>query len=127
MPTAWLVGKKLSDITTHGKYLFFHFKDGIVQVHLGLFGSVIINEQKTVNRKFYLAFANGEINCYIVNAKKIDSIVLNSLNNAHAGFGFDTNQVTIISKNGNQEVVPLKSKTEVAKEIVVFISKEINA
>lgn len=62
-----------------------------------------------------------------LNAKKIDSIVLNSLNNAHAGFGFDTNQVTIISKNGNQEVVPLKSKTEVAKEIVVFISKEINA
>jgi phosphopantothenoylcysteine decarboxylase/phosphopantothenate--cysteine ligase len=41
--------------------------------------------------------------------------------------GFDTYQVTIISKNGNQEVVPLKSKTEVAKEIVVFISKEINA
>jgi len=62
-----------------------------------------------------------------LNAKKIDSIVLNSLNNAHAGFGFDTNQVTIISKNGNQEVVPLKSKTDVANEIVVFISKEINA
>lgn len=62
-----------------------------------------------------------------LNAKKIDSIVLNSLNNAHAGFGFDTNQVTIISKNGNKEVVPLKSKTEVANEIVVFISKEINA
>ncbi|MGC8749443.1 bifunctional phosphopantothenoylcysteine decarboxylase/phosphopantothenate--cysteine ligase CoaBC [Hydrotalea sp.] len=62
-----------------------------------------------------------------LNVKKIDSIVLNSLNNAHAGFGFDTNQVTIISKNGNKEVVPLKSKTEVANEIVVFISKDLNA
>lgn len=52
-----------------------------------------------------------------LNNKNFDLIVLNSLNNPGAGFGHDTNQVEIIGKNGSR-VYPLKSKTEVASDIV---------
>ncbi|MDE3125020.1 MAG: phosphopantothenoylcysteine decarboxylase, partial [Bacteroidota bacterium] len=62
-----------------------------------------------------------------LNAKKINSIVLNSLNDAHAGFGHDTNQITILSKNGYRETIPLKLKTALAKDIVLFISKDVDA
>ncbi len=49
--------------------------------------------------------------------KNLDFIVLNSLRDAGAGFRHDTNKVTIISNNNIKEY-PLKSKTEVAKDIV---------
>jgi phosphopantothenoylcysteine decarboxylase/phosphopantothenate--cysteine ligase len=53
--------------------------------------------------------------------KKTDFIVLNSLNDAGAGFGLDTNQVTIYSATGEKKVVPMQSKFEVAKEILDFV------
>jgi phosphopantothenoylcysteine decarboxylase/phosphopantothenate--cysteine ligase len=49
--------------------------------------------------------------------KNFDFIVLNSLRDAGAGFRTDTNKVTIITATGKQEY-PLKSKDEVAKDIV---------
>ena len=49
--------------------------------------------------------------------KNLDFIVLNSLRDAGAGFRHDTNKVTIISESDIKEY-PLKSKTEVAKDIV---------
>jgi endonuclease-8 len=71
MPTAWIKGKKLLDILTWGKHLLFVFSNGTVRVHLGLFGEILVNEQKKVNRSFYLAFANGEINGYVVRAQRL--------------------------------------------------------
>lgn len=71
MPTAWIKGKKLLNIETWGKHLLFIFSNGIVKVHLGLFGDLYINERKKVNRSFYLEFANGEINGYVVTAAKL--------------------------------------------------------
>lgn len=50
--------------------------------------------------------------------KNLDYIVLNSLRDAGAGFGVDTNRVTIISRNGDTLTTPLLSKAEVAEEIV---------
>lgn len=50
--------------------------------------------------------------------KNLDFIVLNSLKDANACFGYDTNKITIIEKNGNFQAFDLKSKTEVAKDIV---------
>ncbi len=38
-------------------------------------------------------------------------IVLNSLNDAGAGFGFDTNQVTIFEKNGDGNSIWAKIQT----------------
>ncbi|MDL2252208.1 phosphopantothenoylcysteine decarboxylase, partial [Odoribacter sp. OttesenSCG-928-J03] len=55
--------------------------------------------------------------------KNLDMIVLNSLNDAGAGFGVDTNKVTIISRDGTSQEYTLKSKLEVAQDIVEQIVK----
>lgn len=57
--------------------------------------------------------------------KNLDFIVLNSMNDQGAGFGVDTNKITMIDKNNNQTFFELKSKTEVAKDIVARIISEI--
>jgi endonuclease-8 len=71
MPTEWINGKKLLDIITWGKHLLFVFANGTVRVHLMLFGEILVNERKKVNRSFFLEFANDEINGYVVKAKKL--------------------------------------------------------
>lgn len=50
--------------------------------------------------------------------KNLDFIVLNSLNNQGAGFKHDTNQITIIDKNTKTTYFELKSKEEVAHDIL---------
>lgn len=50
--------------------------------------------------------------------KNADMIVLNSLNDAGAGFGYDTNKITIFDKSGEEINFAAKSKNEVAKDIV---------
>jgi len=50
--------------------------------------------------------------------KNLDFIVLNSLQNKNAGFQVDTNQVTIITNDGNVTDYPCKSKRDVAADIV---------
>ncbi|RQO31524.1 bifunctional phosphopantothenoylcysteine decarboxylase/phosphopantothenate--cysteine ligase CoaBC [Taibaiella sp. KBW10] len=54
--------------------------------------------------------------------KNADFIVLNSLNDKGAGFGTDTNKVTIISHNNQPYEVPLQSKTAIALAIINYIS-----
>jgi len=49
--------------------------------------------------------------------KKVDMIVANSLRQAGAGFGTDTNVVTLITKDGAKEL-PLMTKEEVAEKIL---------
>lgn len=51
-------------------------------------------------------------------SKNADMIVLNSLNDTGAGFGYDTNKITIFEKGGQEFSFDTKSKTEVAKDIV---------
>lgn len=58
--------------------------------------------------------------------KNADMIVLNSLNDEGAGFGYDTNKVTIFEKNGNELVYERKHKQQVAKDIVDRIIKLLN-
>lgn len=50
--------------------------------------------------------------------KNADMIILNSLNDPGAGFGYDTNKITIFEKGGQQFSFDTKSKNEVAKDIV---------
>lgn len=50
--------------------------------------------------------------------KNLDFIVLNSLNDKGAGFGVDTNKVTIIGRDGSQLESPLMNKRQVADLIV---------
>src|SRR5450432_1295980 len=56
-------------------------------------------------------------------SKNADMMVLNSLNDAGAGFGVDTNQVTIFEKNGNEIPYGQKNKQQVARDIVDRIIK----
>lgn len=58
--------------------------------------------------------------------KNTDCIILNSLRDTAAGFGFDTNQVTILHRSGDEQSIPLQSKKTVADEIVSFIIKYRN-
>ncbi|MBL7742079.1 MAG: bifunctional phosphopantothenoylcysteine decarboxylase/phosphopantothenate--cysteine ligase CoaBC [Chitinophagaceae bacterium] len=53
-----------------------------------------------------------------LNKKNADMIVLNSLNDAGAGFGHDTNKITIFRKGGEEIQFDTKRKEEVAKDIV---------
>jgi phosphopantothenoylcysteine decarboxylase/phosphopantothenate--cysteine ligase len=60
-------------------------------------------------------------------AKNLDLIVLNSLNDEGAGFGVSTNKVTFITKS--EEVIEnaLKSKSEVAQDLIQLIIKHRHA
>lgn len=55
--------------------------------------------------------------------KNADLIVLNSLNDTGAGFGHDTNKVSLFFKNGEERSLPLKTKSELAKDIVDTITE----
>ena len=57
--------------------------------------------------------------------KNFDMIVLNSMNDDQSAFGFDTNKVTIIKKDGCQKKFTLKSKPEVAADILFEIGREL--
>ena len=58
-------------------------------------------------------------------AKNFDMIVLNSLNHQGAGFGHETNKVSIIDKANNIQDFELKSKTEVAQDIINAIIEKL--
>lgn len=62
-----------------------------------------------------------------IKKKNFDLIVLNSLKDKGAGFGHDTNKVTIIDAMGKLSEFGLKSKKEVAKDIVNEILDRIHA
>jgi phosphopantothenoylcysteine decarboxylase/phosphopantothenate--cysteine ligase len=49
--------------------------------------------------------------------KNFDMVILNSMNDTHATFGFDTNKISIIHKDLTPKHFQLKSKFEVAKDI----------
>ena len=78
------------------------------------------------NKQLVVGFAL-ETNNELANAegkllkKNLDFIVLNSLKDKGAGFGVDTNKITIIEKGNKQTDFELKDKAEVAKDIVAKI------
>ncbi len=80
-------------------------------------GEIKKPEQLTIG--FALETSDEERNAIKkIKDKNFDYIVLNSLNDAGAGFGYDTNKVTILSRDGEKKSFSLKSKNEVAKDIV---------
>ena len=50
--------------------------------------------------------------------KNLDMIIMNSLRDKGAGFGYDTNRITIIDSNNNIDKFELKSKEEAARDIL---------
>lgn len=57
--------------------------------------------------------------------KNLDFIVLNSLNDSGAGFAYDTNKVTLLSHKNKKIELSLKSKYEIAEEIVMYLEQSI--
>ena len=82
------------------------------------------------NKQFLVGFAletnNEEENAQQkLEKKNLDMIVLNSLKDKGAGFKNDTNKIKILTSEEMKDF-ELKSKTEVAKDILDFISNKIN-
>jgi phosphopantothenoylcysteine decarboxylase / phosphopantothenate---cysteine ligase len=59
-------------------------------------------------------------------SKNADYIVMNSLRDAGAGFGHDTNKITIFDRDGGKTEFGLASKKQLAEEIVNIVTKKIN-
>lgn len=58
-------------------------------------------------------------------SKNLDLIVLNSLNDKGAGFAYDTNKITVIEAGGSVHHFDLKSKTEVAQDILKLVASKL--
>lgn len=69
-----------------------------------------------------LANAQGKLT-----SKNLDMIVLNSLRDAGAAFGHDTNQITILHRHGAIHRFGLKSKQAVARDIVHEVTVAMDA
>jgi len=88
-----------------------------------------IGEQKRMNQ-ILIGFAL-ETDNEVENArkklkqKKLDFIILNSLREKGAGFGLDTNKITIIDKTGNIRQGSVKTKQEIASDILDVITEKL--
>ena len=76
------------------------------QIHIG-FALEVENEKENAQEK--------------LTKKNFDFIVLNSLRDEKAGFEKDTNKISIFDKHNNSEQFELKSKSEVARDILNFV------
>ena len=59
--------------------------------------------------------------------KNLDFIVLNSLQDEGAGFGVNTNKITIIDKGLKQKTFEMKPKSEVAEDIIREVIEKLHA
>lgn len=66
------------------------------------------------------AYALGKLE-----SKHADMIVMNSLQDKGAGFGHDTNQVTVFMKGGDKTKIGLGNKADIARQIVELIIKQV--
>jgi phosphopantothenoylcysteine decarboxylase/phosphopantothenate--cysteine ligase len=58
-----------------------------------------------------------------IKSKSLDFIAANDISATDAGFGVETNRVTLLFADGNKETLPLMSKSEVAERIIEHISR----
>jgi phosphopantothenoylcysteine decarboxylase / phosphopantothenate---cysteine ligase len=58
-------------------------------------------------------------------SKNADLMVLNSLGDQGAGFGYDTNKITIFDRQGKEHAFGLRSKGQVAADIIDTIAKNL--
>ena len=79
------------------------------QKHQMLIGFALETENEVENAKSKLQ------------RKNLDAIVLNSLRDSEAGFGYNTNKITILNQKGETFLFETKTKKEVAKDIVDYL------
>lgn len=107
-------------------------KDKTLKLELEKTKDILASLGETKTHQFLVGFAL-ETNNELENAKgklkrkNLNLIVLNSLNDTGAGFKTDTNKVTFIDNKDHITVHELKSKANVAKDLLNEIVKQINA
>ncbi len=105
-------------------------KDAKLQIDLVPTKDILASMSKLKKQQFLVGFAletDNELQNAIgkLQRKNLDLIVLNSLQDKGAGFATTTNKITIIDKQEKTTEFPLKSKTEVAKDIFVEILRRL--
>ncbi|WP_296637907.1 bifunctional phosphopantothenoylcysteine decarboxylase/phosphopantothenate--cysteine ligase CoaBC [Polaribacter sp.] len=107
-------------------------KDTSLTIELAPTKDILASLGAIKKQQFLVGFAL-ETNNEVENAKNkikrknLDAIVLNSLRDKGAGFATDTNKITIIDKDFNENPLNLKSKDEVAKDIINEIILKLDA
>jgi len=56
--------------------------------------------------------------------KNLDWVVLNSLRDQGAGFGHDTNKITVMDREGQVRLFDLKTKEEVAEDLLTLVEEK---
>ena len=106
-------------------------KDTTLEITLEATKDILASLGKLKQHQFLVGFAL-ETNNEIENAKEklkrknLDMIVLNSLQEKGAGFATDTNKIYIIDNQQNVKPFALKSKSEVAKDIISEIVNKLS-
>ena len=104
-------------------------RDGIPQIELEAASDVLLAVASLGSRKprVVIGFA-AESRDLIENAKsklkskKLDMLVANDISAPDAGFGVDTNRVTLLFPNAKEEALPLMSKSEAAETIIAHLA-----
>jgi phosphopantothenoylcysteine decarboxylase/phosphopantothenate--cysteine ligase len=87
-----------------------------------------IKKKDQINVGFALETENEIENASLkLKKKNFDFIVLNSLRDEGAGFGVNTNKIEIIDASGIRKSYGLKTKDEVAKDIIDYLYDKINS
>jgi phosphopantothenoylcysteine decarboxylase/phosphopantothenate--cysteine ligase len=92
-----------------------------ILAHLGS-----LKSEKQILIGFSLETDNAIENAKVkLKSKNLDFIVLNTMEHKGAGFATDTNKISIIHQNGELIEYGLKLKSEVAKDIVDYLEKQL--
>lgn len=106
--------------------------DNSLQLELAKTNDILATLGARKKNQFLVGFAletNNEKQhaLYKLKKKNADMIVLNSLKDANAGFGFDTNKVSVFLAGGENVEMELASKKEIAGKIVDLLIKKMHA
>ncbi len=106
--------------------------DNSLQLELAKTNDILATLGARKKNQFLVGFAletNNEKQHALDKLKKknADMIVLNSLKDANAGFGFDTNKVSVFLAGGENVEMELASKKEIAGKIVDLLIKKMHA
>lgn len=99
-------------------------ENGIEKIELRATSDILASLGKVKKGNQILVGFALETDDELVNASKklerknLDMIVLNSLKDQGAGFGVDTNKITVLKKDGTSNTFPLKTKESVALDIL---------
>jgi phosphopantothenoylcysteine decarboxylase/phosphopantothenate--cysteine ligase len=84
-------------------------------------------KKKSVIVGFALETSDGVKNAREkLKAKDLDLVILNDAKETGAGFGVDTNRVTVITRNGKEEELDLMSKTDLAEILLDRVERELS-